>query len=304
MKLKMKGFPCLLLCSLALSGSGFASTYQYPHKYVNKHAHKCKVNYKHDYKGDYKGDYKAEAFVPRTAEKARDHFEIIGALGAAKLNAGNSQLGITSSETDTLVQTNANNWTSYAGQLGAGYVHYFRDAQQYSDHVQWFPSIEPQLNFYPLISNSIDGNVWRFDSPDFIQLTYDIPVRSFRLMVDGALTVASYKQLSLYAKGGIGNAWNRIGYSDKDNDPSAPCQDQRLNLNTKTNSHFAWEAGAGLTFAVNERVGISVEYLYADLGKVRTSGSGDVGTISLPIIAPAQFKLKTQTALIGLHIAL
>ena len=194
-----------LACYLA-ANAAFAST---PAKTLPTQKHE----YKHTYliKGEphYKG-----AFQP---EKPRNHFEVIGAGGIAKLNAGNSQLGVTSSETDTLHQTNSNSWNTLAGQLGVGYVYYFRNAQQYPEHVQWFSSIEPQLNLYQLSSNSIDGNVLRFNNPNFNQLTYDIPFHSTRLMLDAALTVATWKKLSLYAIAGIGNAWNRASYSDTSN---------------------------------------------------------------------------------------
>ena len=288
MKFKMKGLPYLLL-SLALSGSVLASVPVKKH-----HGH-------HGYKGE--GLYKGEVFAP---EQPRNHFEIIGAPGIARLSAGNSELGVTSSETDRLVQTNSNAWNTLAGQLGFGYVYYFGHAQKYSDCVQWFPSIEPELNVYYLSSNSIKGDVWRFDNSAFNDLTFDIPLRSTRLMLDAALTVASWKQISIYAIGGIGNAWNRIGYSDKDNDNgdvTDTCPEQRLSLNNRSQSKFVWEAGAGATYAFNDRFGLSLEWLYTNLGNVRTSGSGDTATITAPVIVPAHFNLKSQTLLLGLHIA-
>jgi len=236
---------------------------------------------------------------------APNHFELIGALGVARLNTGNSNLGVTSSETDRLVQTNSNNWNTFAGQLGIGYVYYFANAQRYSDQLQWFPSVEPELNAYYLSKNSaVTGDVWRFGSPAFNQLTYKIPVRSSRLMLDAALTILSQQQFSLYAKGGIGNAWNRISYSDIDNEPNDPCPNQRLHLNSNTRSNFAWEAGGGVSYAFNDRVALSLEYLYADLGNTRGSAYGNTGTITVPVIVPPRFNLVAQTGLLGIHIAI
>lgn len=50
------------------------------------------------------------------------HLEVIGAVSASKIQAGNSLLGITSSETDTLVQTNNDfrHWNSWGLQMGLG----------------------------------------------------------------------------------------------------------------------------------------------------------------------------------------
>jgi len=236
----------------------------------------------------------------------RGHFEVIGALGAAQLNAGNSRLGVTSSETDTLVQTNSNQWDTLAAQLGAGYVYNIHFKGQYTGQVKWLSSIEPELNVYHLASNSIKGDVWRFNSAAFNELTYDIPLHSTRLMLDGALTIATWQRLSVYAIGGIGNAWNRVGYSDTDNDSDSisPCPEQRLKLNSNTSAHFAWEVGAGLIYAANNRIGVSVEYLYTDLGRVSTSANGNAGTTTAPMIVPARFRLKSNQGFIGLHVAL
>ncbi|CEG58387.1 SPOR domain-containing protein [Legionella fallonii] len=234
---------------------------------------------------------------------APNHIDFIGAIGVANLAADNGYLGVTSSETDTLVQTNGNNWNALAAQLGVGYVYYLRNYDPYSDQIQWFTAIEPELNGYYLGQSNIKGDVWRFGSPDFNDMTYDMPINSYRLMVDGALTVVSKRQYSLYAIGGIGNAWNRAGYSDASLN-GIPCADQSLNLNTATHSSFAWEVGAGLSYAFNNRFSLSLEYLYADLGNVQTSGTGFTGTISTPVLIPANFKLTSQAALVGLHVAI
>ncbi len=239
------------------------------------------------------------------------NFEIIGGLGGAQVNAGNSELGVTQSETDKLVQTNTNAWNSWIGQVGLGFIYYFGSPLRYSEQIQWFPSLEPELNLKQLSNNNITGNVWRFNSPAFNDLTFNTSLSSTRLMADAALTIASYKQFSIYAIGGIGNAWNRLDYSDIDNagsgsgDAGGSCPDQRLRLDQHTSTNFAWETGVGLTYAINQRIGISIEYQYVNLGNPTTSATGDTGTITKPVIVAAQFNnLTSQTVLAGLHIAL
>ncbi|MCX7125746.1 MAG: hypothetical protein NTU49_08425, partial [Gammaproteobacteria bacterium] len=197
-------------------------------------------------------------------------FDAIGAAGIAQVQAGNAQLGVTSSETDKLVQTNKG-WNSFAGQLGLGYVFYARHAQRYSQKIQWFPSTEPELNAYYLGLNDIKGDVWRFNNANFNQLNYKTPINSTRLMFDEAVTIVSKKWLSLYAIGGVGAAWNHVGYSDSDKGLS--CPDQRLVLNSNTSSNFSWEAGGGLSFLLGKRVSLTLEYLYTDLGTGQTSSS-------------------------------
>lgn len=237
--------------------------------------------------------------------KAPGHFEVIGALGVANLKADDSEMGVTSSETDKLVQTNRNTWDTFSGQLGAGYVYYFGDAQQYAEQTQWLPSMEPELNAYYLGGESaIKGDVWRFNDAEWNQMNYKNSVYSTRLMFDTALTLVSKKAVSLYAIGGVGNAWNRVGYKDSDDENDGTCPNQRLNLHSHTSSNFAWEAGAGLAYAFNNRFSLSLEYLYTDLGDGKPSSRGNTGTITEPVIVPESFDLKAQTALLGLHVSL
>jgi opacity protein-like surface antigen len=239
------------------------------------------------------------------------HFEVIGGLGGAQLDTGNSELGVTQSETDKLVQTNTNTWNTWVGQFGLGYIFYLGTTFRDFDQVQWFPFLEPELNLEQLSNNNITGDVWRFNSPAFNDLTFNTSLNSTRLMADAALTIASYKHFSIYAIGGIGSAWNRLKYSDTDNsgsgsgDTGGPCSDQRLSLNHNTSTHFAWETGVGLTYAFNNRIGLSVEYQYVNLGNATTSANGNTGTITKPVLVAAQFNnLTSQTVLAALHIAL
>lgn len=273
----------LSLACLSLSASVFATTHHH-------HNYKCE-------------DYKNEAPCPCPIVPTRNHFEVIGALGIGKFNAGNSNLGVTSSETDRLQQSNRSNWDALGAQLGVGYIFNLGcDQPQCSDDLRWFTAFEPELNVYSLAGADIKGNVLRFGNPNFDDLTFDIPIRSTRLMLDGALTIAEQQQASIYAIAGIGEAWNRLSFSDTVR--SAPCPEQRLSLNSNTRTHFVWEVGAGAAYAFNDSVGLSLEYLYTHFGKMKLSGAGNTGTITAPVIVPPSFNLSAQTVLLGLHVAI
>jgi opacity protein-like surface antigen len=235
--------------------------------------------------------------------QSNNHFEVIGAYGRARLNADDSELRVTLSETDKLVQTNANSWNTQAGQLGLGYLYYYHQADPGRRFI-WFKYIEPQFNLYQLSSNSIEGDVWRFNNPNLNDITYDMPIHSTRLMLDAALNIASFQKLSAYVKGGLGEAWTSVGYSDYCNNGNPVCSGQRLDLKTNLSPKFAWEAGAGLLFDFTNSVGMSLEYLYTDLGKVRTSAQGNTGNIVNPKVLPARFDLTTQTVLLGMHLSM
>ncbi len=231
-----------------------------------------------------------------------NHFEIIGALGAANISADDVNLRVTTSEIDRLVP-NSSDWNTFAAQLGVGYFYYLNGAQEFSENLQWFPSVEPEINGYYLGQSSLNGVIWRFENPAFNDMTYNMPFQSTRLMFDTALTVLSKNQTSLYVLGGLGTAWNRVGYNDSDNS-NLPCADQYLALNTTTNSSFAWEIGAGLAYSLNNRVTLSLEYLYTDLGHAKTPSSGNTGLITAPVLTSANFNVTSQAASLGLHVAI
>jgi len=228
------------------------------------------------------------------------YFELIGAGSLSGAIAGNSLLGVTSNEVDTLVQTNQNNWNLWGGKLGLSYVYFISSASKYSEILQWFPKIAPGLNVYYSHYNN-EGTIYRFNDPVFDALVYSIPINSTRLMFDGSLTVASWRQISTYITGGIGNAWNRIGYTD--NASSSFCNIETIHLNNNFSSNFVWETGAGLTYDLGQHLAISFEYLYTDFGRLSTSGIGNTPGISTPLISPASFQFSAQGLLLGLRIA-
>lgn len=233
-----------------------------------------------------------------------NYFEAIGAVGAANLRANDGNIGITSSETDKLVQTNQNKWKTIDAQVGAGYFYYFKTSQNGS--LQILPSIEPQLNLYYLYSNDgLRGNVLRYGDAAYNQLTYQIPVRSTRLMFDVALTLLKKSQSSLYIKAGVGNAWTRLTYSDVVNpDSVADCVNLGINLKASTRSHFAWELGVGVMQDINDRVSLTFEYLYTNFGNISTSASSNSGTAATSASSPATFSMYAQTLALGLHYAI
>jgi len=245
-----------------------------------------------------KSGYKGEELVPIQVASP-GYFDVIGAVSISKVHAGNGYLGVTSSETDTLKQTNSSNWNSWGGQFGAGYVYFLGNAQRYSDCWQWFPMLEPEVNlYYDDYKNK--GDVLLFGDPALNDATYNMPIHSTRLMLDAALTIVSKREYSTYVIAGIGDAWNRVGYSDSANG-SAPCI-TNLNLSNHSSSHFVWEVGAGVAYAFNETAGLSFEYLYTDFGRIQTSSNGNTGT-STPLFSPASFNLHTQALLLGLHLS-
>lgn len=238
---------------------------------------------------------------PAAAAAPSGYFEVVGGFGTAQMNAGKSHLGVSTTETDWVSQTSTN-WQNPFAHLGIGYVYFISEAQKgYSEKLIWLPSVEPMLNVYYFNLNA-NGNVYRFNGP-LSTSTFTLPVRSTNLMLDALVTLATYHRLSFFVLGGVGVAWTSVKYKDTPL-PNTPAARAPLHLNTSTQSHAAYEWGAGITYAFNPRIALGLEYLYTHIGNARTSGSGTLGGVPDLNITPAGFSLRTQAIFLDLHVAL
>jgi len=226
------------------------------------------------------------------------HSELIGSLGSATLNPGSSQVTIAPSEIDKLMQNTSNSWSSFTQNVGYGFI-FYPNNERYAYDITWFPSIEPQINFYNLDnSNNLTGTVLRFGNPALNDYTYKITIHTIRLMIDTAVTLVAWKNFSLYGLFGFGNARNTINYSDQNNPIT-----KRLNLNSKTKSQLAWETGLGMRVEMNDNYSITLQYLYADLGSAIPAIDGSALTVPA-VIVPPEFKVNSQAVFLGLRVAI
>lgn len=89
--------------------------------------------------------------------------------------------------------------------------------------VQWFNAINPQLNVYYLGNGDIEGDVWRFESPDWNQMDYSMDFDSTRLMFDLGINIVTIEKFSLYAIGGAGLSWNNTQLNATPNQTGIDC---------------------------------------------------------------------------------
>ena len=217
-------------------------------------------------------------------------FEVIGGGGWVNARISDASIRVTSDEIDTLAR-NRGKWDSGIGQLGIGYVGPLVQGSGF------FNTLRVQLNSY-FTSDSLSGPVYRFGDPAFNDYNYELSVKSTRLMLDGLVDLFSANSFSLYAKGGIGPSWNRANYSEVDLNGGG-CASNPIYLNRDSHAKFAAEAGAGVRFDISQNMGISLEYLYAHLGKAQT-GSGSAASC-VSSVTPVNFDLKAQSVIIALH---
>src|SRR5579885_1065837 len=197
------------------------------------------------------------------------HMEFSIAGGAALDDFDNLKLLVTSTETDTLHQTNDSR-SAFISTIGLGYD--FLMGPDYSCRIH---DILIGLNLYNVNLDN-KGTVYQFENPSLNNYDYDLPVYTTRLMFDVKVAAPAWHDLMPYLTAGIGMSWNRASYQDY---PS-PEFVAPITLNSREQLKFAYEAGVGVKSPLTQAVSVHAEYLYANLGHARTSAYGNTQVLS------------------------
>lgn len=230
-------------------------------------------------------------------------FELILMGGIGTIDADDATVQVTEVETDTLTQTNDDDWrSSWTGQIGLGYVYPLAEDFD-TDDLQFFSVINPQLNVY-YTGGDIDGDVLQFGDPDFNNMDYDMDFNSIRLMFDVALTVLQLQEFSLYAIGGLGIAWNNVDFN-AEAEEDCECGAANYDTDSDWSTGLAYEFGGGISYALTTDVSLSLEYLYTGFNDVEIGDSDDDEAFENDLdIEGSKFDLNTQMVLLGLRVAL
>lgn len=205
------------------------------------------------------------------------HVEISGAGGVNWLNTANTQIGISSVETDS-VRVNS---TSADGAWKAGLGYFLLE-----DHLL------VELNVYG-VSSTVKGEVWQYQLPQFNNYRFSAPLSSTRLMLDFKPRPITWNQLTPYLILGAGASWNAASYDEKANNGIDPAGERSLAKHTQT--QWAWDIGVGFDYAFTDRISLTTEYIYAFLGDAMPQeGSA--------IIAAPEFSYQVQSLLFGLSL--
>ncbi len=222
------------------------------------------------------------------------NFGLSAQLGLSNLHVGSSTIQVTPTETDTLHQQENPNVPEFT--LGLNYLVPLPHIREWHGFT-FFPALVPVLNFR-YIKQEITGEVWQYQEPAMNNYNYNLSIDSLRFMLDVALILFSYQEkTSFFIFGGVGNAWNQIGYQDTAV-PGVPGGE--LHLNNRTNSGFVYELGGGIFYPLDQCMSVFLEYRYAHFPKIRTASSGTLDGI--PVNVPsATFPFYSQTISFGIN---
>lgn len=156
-----------------------------------------------------------------------------------------------------------------------------------------FDSVAAGLDIIQITSFDQTGHVLQFKMPDFENYSYTLNIKNTRVMAD--LDMAFHpigEHIFPFIETGIGIATTAVSYSSS---PISPVDGPEFKIPQKSTLSFAFQLGAGFKYVINQHMNVSLRYLYADMGSVDTSTSGNTATLEKPL----NVDLSSQTVLFG-----
>ncbi|WP_058479490.1 outer membrane protein [Legionella waltersii] len=196
-------------------------------------------------------------------------------------------------ETDLLEQRN-NNFADVTWGLAAAVR--LKASGSLQQLVEEF-SFGPEFFYF---SSAGVGDVWQYRLPEMNNLTYRLPIKSYRLLVTDEITFKPISQMVFpFFEWGLGVAANQSSYQEY---PRPTYNAPGLTLTQHTQYQFAYTLGGGLKIDISDwaklktnQLQLSLRYLYANLGSATTSNRS-----SAFLTTPISVDLSTQTWVAGL----
>ena len=187
------------------------------------------------------------------------------------------------------------NKINFASAIGITYDKILEPSQNKPWNI--LQSISLGVNAY-YNENSRNGSVYEYSLPNFNNSTYNMKIKSYRVMLDTEWTLHPlFFGIMPFVEGGIGGAQNTLSFQNIPR-PNIGADGGNYYLSDHASSHFAYEVGAGLKMPVNNHFIVSARYLFADTGKAE-SGIFDSATGVL-LASPVRTDVQSQSVFFGL----
>lgn len=242
------------------------------------------VNFRHTDNADDPFDYSSD-------DKVR-FLEISIAGGVNRPQANNTSLVISSTETDSVI-INSQTTSGSAYRIGIG-CHLFPNTLAKR---KFLNDLLVEFNAY-YNSESLQGEVWQYQYPQFNNYSFNAPITSKRFMLDLKPTLFTLARISVYPIAGIGLATNTIEFHEiVTGQGVAP--DSYLWLGSQSQTMTVYDFGGGLRFNVTKNFGLTVEYIYTNLGTITPSTAHNT---PVPLETPPSFKVTNSMLLAGITV--
>ncbi len=146
---------------------------------------------------------------------------------------------------------------------------------------------------------SRDGTVLEYGLTDFANSTYNMHVKSGRLMLDTELDFHPlWKNIfTPFVELGLGIARNTLSFKNNPL-PNIGADGGYYSLSDHSQTQFAYEVGAGIKVPINNHLVLSARYLYANAGNAESDTlDGNTGVI---LARPIKVSVDSQSILLGL----
>lgn len=146
--------------------------------------------------------------------------------------------------------------------------------------------------------SSKNGSVYEYSLPDFNNSTYNMNIKSYRLMLDTEWVLHPlYFGVMPFIEAGVGGAQNTLSFQNIPR-PNIGADGGYYNLSNHISTHFAYELGAGLKILVSNHLMLSARYLFADTGNAKSRISDNYSGVLLA--KPVSTNVQSQSVLFGL----
>ena len=255
---------------------------------------------------DYKKTMVSQKEKPSEQNELQRYFknwQISGALGVSQLNTNHGRYlfnpggKLPHPESDTFITDRATRQLNTKN--GIGYNLPIKAMQKN----KILNNILLELNFYNF-SGSAYGEVSRFGAPpQFVDFTLNVESNS-RLMLDIKPILFTRHGFSPYIILGTGIGWIKTTYHSYNH--NMPVNQERTTASS-TNKKLVLEGGGGLSYAFNNHVGVSLEYLFTRFGKISVDNATYTDNSAPPpttysVNSPTFTNMYTNSVLLGFYV--
>lgn len=158
-------------------------------------------------------------------------------------------------------------------------------------------SISLGINAY-YTKTTQNGSVYEYSLPDFNNSTYQMKIKSYRIMLDTEWALHPlYFGIFPFIEAGIGSVQHTMSFENTPR-PNIGADGGNYYLANNLSTHIAYELGAGLKLPVTSQFILSARYLFADTGKAESRVLDTATGVTLS--SPVRTKVQSQSILFGL----
>lgn len=166
-----------------------------------------------------------------------------------------------------------NNNTSTAGLLilAGGY--------QWQHASNWLPHMIIQLKYTRMSNVTFGGQVLKLSIPTANNFIYHYDLQTQSVLLDLKADLTTWHHFMPYLSFGAGPTINHMSNYTEHSNPPYPYVRTSPGFANKTTTNFTYQVGAGIDYDLNQKLIVSMGYVYQNLGDVKTgSGTGPTYT--------------------------